>query len=111
MELSIRSQDKEHLIKYDNLYINKNDNGIRTTYRIMTDFITLGIYESKERAIEVLDEIQNIINPKAILQAKGLLSRETMRQIQEDYDMTVIPSCVDIIQPISTSIVYEMPEE
>ena len=109
MELSIRSQDKEHLIKYDNLYINKN--GIRTTYRIMTDFITLGIYESKERAIEVLDEIQNILKPKAILQAKPMLSRETLKRIQDDYDMTVLPSCVDVIEPISTSFVYEMPEE
>lgn len=105
MELWIRSQDKKHLIKVNNIELNKT--AIITREK---DVVLLGIY-SEKRTLKVLEEIQNIIKPKAILQAKSMLSREAMKQIQEDYDMTVLPSCVDAIQPISTPIVYEMPEE
>lgn len=61
MELWIRSQDKERLIKTEDLYIEFNGDVDPTLqpYRIVTDkFIELGIYKTKERALEVLDEIQ-----------------------------------------------------
>lgn len=57
--LWIRSQDKEQLIKIDNVYYSEghliytcdtNDNGI-----------LLGRYSTKERALKVLDEIQDHI--------------------------------------------------
>ena len=61
MELWIRSQDKERLIKVENLYIefNGDTNPKIDSHRIVTDkFINLGIYKSKERALEVLDKIE-----------------------------------------------------
>ena len=82
MELWIRSQDKEKLIKVNNIEIfhhysykdtqekfllpsgsfeyrkvQKKDKYIKSVIAC-NDEITLGIYKSKERALEVLDEIQ-----------------------------------------------------
>ena len=61
MELWIRNQDKEILIKIDRIGIEKFDDGygIVTYERIGTkNEFGLGLYKSKERALEVLDEIQ-----------------------------------------------------
>lgn len=52
----IRSQDKEFLMKVDN--INLELNRLFTFVDGVTTAFTLGTYKSKERAIEVLDEIQ-----------------------------------------------------
>ena len=113
MELLIRSQDKRILTKYDLLSIEKCEELIK--YRIFAfmgnNKIYLGIYKSEERALGVLDEIQNITLQKAMLQAKPLLSANDMAIIQKKYNMKVLPSCVDVINPLSTSIVYVMPKE
>ena len=58
MNLWVRSQDKECLTNISNIqYIYKNNmHGLGTYY---DNLKILGIYKTKERAIEVLDEIQN----------------------------------------------------
>ena len=71
MELWIRSQDRESLVKVDNLYISvgnyicyyveKGKEVPNTYYRPSGE---LGRYATKERALEVLDEIQNIFSLK-----------------------------------------------
>ena len=70
MELWIRSQDKENLIPIKNpicVYDNK------IIYKESASYvITIGEYETKERALEVLDEIQNILSPKYILDASSI---------------------------------------
>lgn len=60
MELWVRSQDKECLINVSNIqYIYKNYiHGLGTYY---DNLKILGEYKTKERALEVLDEIQNYI--------------------------------------------------
>lgn len=60
MELWIRSQDKECLVKISNIqYVYKNYiHGLGTYY---DNLKILGEYKTKERALEVLDEIQNYI--------------------------------------------------
>ena len=65
MELWIRNQDKELLIKVDRIGIEEFDNGygIVSYERIgTTNEFGLGLYTTKERALEVLDEIQDLIN-------------------------------------------------
>ena len=70
MDLWIRSQDKEILIKVDRIGIEEFENGygIVTYERIGTkNEFGLGLYTTKERALEVLDEIQRhlvVINDK-----------------------------------------------
>lgn len=68
MELWIRSQDKSSIVKVDNLYVSvgnyicyyvdKGKEAPDTYYRPSGE---LGRYETKERALEVLDEIQRLI--------------------------------------------------
>lgn len=57
MNLWIRSQDKRILQKVDNIFLDANYGNKRiSTYD--GDNIELGTYKTKERALEVLDEIQ-----------------------------------------------------
>lgn len=68
MELWIRSQDKSSIVKVDNLYVSvgnyicyyveKGKEVPGTYYRPSGE---LGRYETQERALEVLDEIQRLI--------------------------------------------------
>ena len=58
----IRSQDKKTLVKVDKLIIGYDKD--EKVYEIHNVYDSLGIYKSKERAIEVLDEIQERISPK-----------------------------------------------
>lgn len=69
MELWIRSQDKMNFIKIRQVGINyQNNKQIIANY--IPDFYPnsgeyyefLGVYKTKERALEVLDEIQNIFS-------------------------------------------------
>lgn len=57
MELWIRSQDKETLCKVDDIHIEE-----QSLYTDTHLIICLGTYKTKERALEILDEIQNILN-------------------------------------------------
>ena len=68
MNLWIRSQDKSSIVKVDNLYVSvgnyicyyveKGKEVPGTYYRPSGE---LGRYKTKERAIEVLDEIQDLL--------------------------------------------------
>lgn len=61
MELWVRSQDKRILQKVDNIFLDVNYGNKRiSTYD--GNNIELGTYKTKERALEVLTEIQNKIN-------------------------------------------------
>ena len=64
MELWVRSQDKRILQKVDNIFLDANYEDKRiSTYD--GDNVELGTYKTKERAIEVLDEIQNFMRDYA----------------------------------------------
>ena len=56
MDLWIRSQDGKKLIKVNELKMETVKGGNTFIYSDVTD---LGTYKTKERALEVLDEIQN----------------------------------------------------
>ena len=115
MNLWIRSQDRESLVKVDNLYISvgnyicyyveKGKEVPNTYYRPSGE---LGRYETKERALEVLDEIQNILSPKYILDTSSIKPvgnfYEENGMIFQNYDANAK------IQELST-FVYQMPEK
>ena len=62
MSIWVRSQNKETLANADKLYIGKNNNKYTINFDTYIDgWYILGTYKSKERAIEVLDEIQEFI--------------------------------------------------
>ena len=61
MELWIRNQDKTILSKPQNIVIRENQNENNETNYAIVDIYTMGIYSTKKRALEVLDEIQRLI--------------------------------------------------
>ena len=63
MDLWIRSQDRRILQKTDNIFLNANyDNKRISSYNYNDDSETeLGTYETEERALEILNEIQETI--------------------------------------------------
>ena len=76
MELWIRSQDKEVLLKIENISTDNENwvlgNLISDDNKCICDYWKLGHYATKERALEVLDEIQNILKPKYILDSSSI---------------------------------------
>ena len=74
----VRSQDKEFLMKVDNINlgidVDTNEPTRIFTFvdKTVTSF-TLGIYKSKERAIEVLNEIQTWIERYEAAKVSGKL--------------------------------------
>ena len=92
----IRTQDKETLVKADKLYIDKNNNKYTINFDSCTDrWYILGTYKSKERAIEVLDEIQERISPKFNYEGNN-----------EEVDVFIKTQMLN-----SMIAVYQMPEE
>ena len=63
----------------------------------------LGKYNSKERALEVLDEIQNILKPKVII-------KEFDNTVKFDNLVHIVNPKYETIEQLNT-YVYEMPKE
>lgn len=95
----IRSQNKECLIKLDDFvhyfYDNKeNEHGIGS------HMITLGIYESKERALEVLNMIEDVLIARRMIDIYGNNSALFNGISGENIKKT-----------FNTTAVFEMPEK
>ena len=88
MELWIRSQDKIKLVNNCNLYISSEIKNEYIIEDLNNKYLKLGTYKTKERALEVLDEIQNIIigkyaislDMKAAL-SKGITPKEAEKML------------------------------
>lgn len=91
MELWIRSQDKKVLISCRKLCVS----GTYGNEIIENDIGSLGIYKSKERALEVLDEIQYKIKNMYILENCKLPKK----------------SCIERSLAMDNFNIYEMPKE
>ena len=107
MELWIRSQDKEVLTRVIDIWkdADKNEIWSKSSFAIKN---CLGIYKTKERTIEVLDEIENILKPKYILDTSSITHDgdfyEENGVIFQNYDANAK------IEELST-FVYQMPEK
>lgn len=92
MDLWIRSKNKEFLMKVDNINlgidVDTNEPNRLFTFvgGAITSF-TLGTYKTKERALEILDEIQELLEPVNVVEVS---KKEAV---------------------IGANILYEMPEE
>ncbi len=147
MNLWIRSQNKEQLIKINNEITIADTRSIKKMlnplnidvtnseydkvdgidiirdvvniegYILATDKLLLGKYESEERALEVLDEIQNKINSQYLLKPKKTMEIpiiESAKNYYEELNNINIITCDDNfeIKPINANvIIYEMPKE
>lgn len=105
MNLWIRSQDKECLTNISNIqYVYKNNmHGLGTYY---DNLKILGTYKTKERAIEVLDEINKLLIPKPIISTYNVEQAELLNGT-----VFIKPMLDDIKIESYTSYVYQMPEK
>ena len=115
MELWIRSQDKECLMKVVKLDLDNDKTGI-FCYSY-DDMALMGKYETKERALEILDEIAAMIKNRYIVTPSGILSTKDMVneyiRLNKVYNGEFIMESPPFeIKPINSNIIYyEMPEE
>ena len=112
MELWVRSQDKMNLVKVRQINVNYQDNK-QIIANYIPDFYPnsgeyyelLGTYKTKERALEVLDEIQSLLQPtieyKPIVQEEYNPAYTYKHFVKVDDNME--------IKEFST-FVYQMPE-
>ena len=114
MELWIRSQDKMNLVQIKQISLNYQDNKqVIANYapeqyeNSGCFFELLGTYKTKERALEVLDEIQELIKPKQIITTYESEIKECINKTTFDVVMTPQIDNIQIIEP--TTLVYEMP--
>ncbi|MDD7754021.1 MAG: hypothetical protein PUJ51_05885 [Clostridiales bacterium] len=104
MNLWVRSQDKRILQKVDNIFLDANyENKRISTYD--GDSVELGTYKTKERAIEVLDEIQMLLQPT--IEYKPIVQEEYNPAYKYKHFVKVDDNIE--IKELST-FVYQMPE-
>lgn len=106
MDLWIRSQDKTRLVKVCSLeYGEYNEIHYINGYCVNeVDNYDLGTYKTKERALEVLDEIQSLLQPEIIYHQEKPVEtiQEGCYQLSQKVNME--------LQELST-YVYQIPEE
>lgn len=101
MELDIRNQDKSRLVKPESIYIRTNLDTYEIYAQTINSYILLGTYPTKERALEVLDDIQNTIFLKNMYEQ----DKELVSKSWNDFDQEEIKILRKKI------VVYEMPKE
>lgn len=86
MELWIRSQDKEVLTRVVDIWkvADKNEIWSQSSFAIKN---CLGTYKTKERALEVLDEIQKVIEPRGIIKQDRHGIEVNMISVPKVYEM------------------------
>ena len=119
MELWIRSQDREDLIKaYNFRILYESDIAINVEIRgSCLEYLIVGKYKTKERAIEVLDDIQNRLKATFLMKPKdekfSKYVEDGKKYLENLNGICVVTGdrCFDL-EPINKDIyVYEMPKE
>ena len=110
MELWIRSQDKENLLKVNEIHLGLNKEYVNSNI-VVNDWI-VGRYETKKRALEVLDEIQNILQPTVIYK-EPKIDYDDDNFIQQISQNILVHSTQQVEMELKQAgqIVYEMPSE
>lgn len=119
MELWVRGQDKTILCKIRELYIGDRCEVLGRYYG-MDKWDVLGVYDTKERCLEILDEIQKILqaDPLPLLAFTNCdITQDIYNDLNKSYkngDLLVlsVPSLQGNVRVCEKSTtVYEMPEK
>ena len=112
MELWIRSQEKDMLLKANCFYYDYQQENHHITCLTNNELYWVGVYATKERALEVLDEIHKLLQPKGIIKFNSLLDLETTKKVKEDFEnkYLIFGNNVEYFKAPKT-IVYDMPLE
>lgn len=89
----IRSQNKECLIKLDD-YIHYFYDDRENEHGIGSHMVTLGVYESKERALEVLNMIEDTLIARRMIDIYGnnsaLFNGISKENIEKTFNITAV---------------------
>lgn len=101
MDLWIRSQDRKHLMKCEAIMYEKTGTGYGLIGFTKNYDFNIATYKTKERALEVLDEIQKLLQP--------------IYKVTNDFKKSELTGNYQWIEkqeyiPIQTKV-YEMPED
>ena len=107
MELWIRSQDRTTLIRSYEIYISEYGKDSYVIRAKRTSHI-LGAYNTFERALEVLDEIERLLMPK-IKVVHNKVERSDLSGFRAEYIMQPMIEDVQVLE--ASSYVYKMPKE
>ena len=123
MKLWIRTQDKTKLMEAEELIVKEvlktdanNVNGYKQEvvgYNICVGYMPVALYKTKERALQVLDEIQNALVGKVIVETKAMIKqkdKEALKEMVEEKTIVKSPA-VDIKTLNQNCVVYELPKE
>lgn len=111
MELWIRSQDREQLIKVEKIMLIDDclccDEPQIT--HIETDGGVVGSY-TKERALQIFDEIQNILQPRVLVHEPNINYDDMVHSLAEDMCLKTTQK-VEMELKQAGQVVYQMPDE
>ena len=107
MDLWIRSQNKKRLIHNPQLYLVTTEEGYSYIGDAMVGHIIK--YKNEKRALEVLDEIQNILKSKIMIRMDENVSKAA-NFLNIDGEYARVEGNADI-KNINNNYVYEMPQE
>lgn len=116
MELWIRSQNKDFLEKCGGLYIAHTDENIWSIINSISLTI-YGKYSTKERALEVLDEIQSKLKGTFLMKMKNNEYQNVIPVVKQHFEelnnVCIVTGDENFdLEPINKDIyVYEMPQE
>lgn len=119
MDLWIRAQlPYVHLVKVDNIYYNYESD--TQTHNIETSLagghFILGKYKTSQKAVSILDEIQNLLNDILIITKNYDFSQEVIDDIEKNLKANILmakdtTNKQDFEVINNTTIVYQMPED
>lgn len=107
MDLWIRTQSKRSLIKAKDITVERKTEDI---FFITSNEWRLGTYKSYERALQILDEIQYILQPRVIYHEPKIDYDDMIRLLSENI-MIKGKQEVEMELKQAGQIVYQMPEE
>lgn len=121
MEIWVRSQDRKNLIKINALYTDIPSDFGQEGFGVYCDkrdsyvsntLLKIGQYKTKERTLEVLDEIQELIKPKTLINVENFNTNNARVLCDKfkEYSPVIVGNDNIKIEPLGF-IVYEMPKE
>ena len=125
MKLWIRTQDKKALLECEYVRVeelkethvnNFNSvavNEVSVGAAIIIEGVMVAKYNSLQRAMQVLDEIQTLLNGKIIVENKMVLKEKQKQSLKEmvNENPIVTNPTVDIKSLNQNCVVYELPQQ
>lgn len=119
MDLWIRSQNKRHLKKVEDISVFNSKFITDETvcfipddkdFIIKCDNLIFGVFTTEEQAMQVIEDIKKLIQPKMIIKFNSIISRKDLQHYQ-DVTGRIALNGMENIEYIPTENFYQIPED